>query len=300
MNDGLVNGDDHIRGTKLALKNSFPQIAGAVTASHTDLSTVGSWVTGGAPLLSGAGTYFNVNPTDGFRNTVAGDIDVVLAGTIAATFQRTAGVNFFKVSGGIQATAEIKGPGVCPPGSTVIWWDDTLPEDGLWAWANGQVITDAATRCPILLARWGSRFGGNGVTSMGLPNLQEVVPVGKSGMGGGLVPGVLSSIAGALKTALHALIGADAVTLTTGHLPNLESSGTNLISLSGSTSNVVYGYSGTSDQYGPYNGSAVTAYGPVPVNVSGSVNITTRFNGGGNAHNNVQPSRTVNWIVRLG
>lgn len=301
INDALADGDDHIRGIKLVLKNSFPQIAGAVTASHTDLSTVGSWASTGAPKLRGSGTYFDTNPTDGFRNTLAGDVDVVLQDNIAATFQRTGGVNFFKVSGAIQATGEIKGPGVPKPGSTMIWWDDVLPDDGLWAWANGQIITDAATRCPILLARWGNRFGGNGTTTMGLPNMQEVVAVGKSGMGGATAPGYLQSFAQATKATLHTKFGADAETLGATHLPSITSTGSNLIQVSGSTTTpVLTDYSNTADQAGPYRGSALNSANFVGVTASGYNNITVQSSGGGNAHNNVQPSRVVNWIVRLG
>lgn len=43
--DFLTEGDDHIKGIKVALKNSFPSISGAVTATHTELSLL-SGVTG--------------------------------------------------------------------------------------------------------------------------------------------------------------------------------------------------------------------------------------------------------------
>jgi hypothetical protein len=38
--DGVSAGDDHIRLVKLTLVNSFPAVAGAVTASHTELNYV--------------------------------------------------------------------------------------------------------------------------------------------------------------------------------------------------------------------------------------------------------------------
>lgn len=41
--DGLVEGDNHLRGIKLAVKQSFPNVTGAVTSTHTQLSN---------PLLS--------------------------------------------------------------------------------------------------------------------------------------------------------------------------------------------------------------------------------------------------------
>lgn len=39
--DPLPEGDNHLRGIKTALKNSFPNVSGAVTADHASLSTVG-------------------------------------------------------------------------------------------------------------------------------------------------------------------------------------------------------------------------------------------------------------------
>lgn len=37
-NDAKSGGDDHIRGIKTVLKNTFPNVSGAVTANHTELS----------------------------------------------------------------------------------------------------------------------------------------------------------------------------------------------------------------------------------------------------------------------
>jgi len=38
--DNKTEGDDHIRGLKTALLNSFPAVAGAVTPTHTELNYV--------------------------------------------------------------------------------------------------------------------------------------------------------------------------------------------------------------------------------------------------------------------
>jgi microcystin-dependent protein len=73
-------------------------------------------------------------------------------------------------------------PSLIPLGGTVIWWDDVLPSSN-WAWANGQTIA-VATVSSVLLARWGNRFGGDGVTTMGLPDMRATVPVGRPTMGG--------------------------------------------------------------------------------------------------------------------
>ena len=40
VSDGIVNGDDHMRGIKFALKNTFPNITGSVIASQADLNSL--------------------------------------------------------------------------------------------------------------------------------------------------------------------------------------------------------------------------------------------------------------------
>ncbi|MET4390858.1 microcystin-dependent protein [Bradyrhizobium sp. F1.4.3] len=299
VSDGLVNGDDHMRGIKLTLKNTFPNITGAVTATQADLNSLATGVT----KLKGAGTYFDTNTTDGLRNTIAGDIDVVLQGNIAATFQLAGGVNFFKVSGSIQATGELKGPGMAPIGSAIVWHSDTLPptDEGMWVWCNGATYNKADFPTAYM------RLGGTNGTTFTVPNYQEVVLVGKSGMGGAAAPGLLASIASNLKGVLNGVFGSDTVTLTASQIPTITSNGsmtgTASGSISGSASNVIlggtaggggvggggnFGLAGSASVSGSFSGSA---------SVSGSVSST---NTGGQAHSNVQPSRVVNWIIRLG
>jgi len=302
ISDGVVQGDDHLRGIKLALKNTFPNITGAITATQGDLNAVA----GGASVLADAGAMFKTNATDGFKNPLAGDIDVVLQGTVAATFQRTGGANFFKWKGVIQADGEIKGPGITPIGAAVMWFDDTLPSDGMWAWANGQVIANANTVAPVLLARWGARFGGNGLTTMGLPNMQEVVPVGKSGMGGAAAPGLLTSIASGVKDVMHALFGADTRVIARSDLPNVAptfagTAGT--VNVSGTvnaytaTNTFNTGTAPNPCNYGSNGSVAFSASGSFTP--SGSVGS---INGGVTQTSTslMQPSRAVGWIIRLG
>jgi microcystin-dependent protein len=312
VSDGVVQGDDHIRGIKLALKNTFPNVTGAVTGTQADLNTVAGWAKGGAAVLKGAGAFFDTNTTDGFKNTLAGDIDVVLQGNIAATFQRTGGAdaggkNFFKVFGGIEATGEIKGPGITPIGGTLIWWDDVLPTDGLWTWANGDIITNAATVCPILLARWKNRYGGDGITSMGLPNMQELVPVGKSNMGGKSPPqSFLPSIATAIKQLLYATFGEDYHALSQTEMPAhfhtasiYDPGHSHSCTTNTSSGNGVTGGGGFALNVNTT--STNTGQSGTGVRINSSNGIDNTYSTGGNAaHNNMQPSRFVNWIIRLG
>ena len=317
--DGLNQSDAHARLIKAVLKTTLPNITGAVTATQTQLNAAAGWTTAGANLLAHGGTFFDngagAASTDGFLNTLAGDIDVQLQGNLAATFQRTGGANFFKVNGSIQttgaitATGLISGPGVTPIGGTIIWWDDTLPADGMWTWANGQVIASANTVCPILLARWGNKFGGNGTTTMGVPDLRETVPIGKNTMGGAAARGNYASPY--TPTTLNAVVGEAAHVLTTGELASHYHSAaiydpTHVHGVTGGvyggTTTIARAQSTVADAFSPLGTAAVAiAAAATGVRVNSSNGLDTTYSAGsGTAHNNQQLSTVCNWIIRLG
>ena len=52
--DELVGGDDHIRGIKASLKSTFPNVAGAVTASHTTMNALAAFLVNGVLRGNGA------------------------------------------------------------------------------------------------------------------------------------------------------------------------------------------------------------------------------------------------------
>jgi len=72
--DNISQGDDHIRLVKATIKATFPNIAGAVTTTHTELSTLGSTGTptfGGATLESTSATASAGPVLDLFRNSAS-------------------------------------------------------------------------------------------------------------------------------------------------------------------------------------------------------------------------------------
>jgi len=62
-----------------------------------------------------------------------------------------------------------------------------------WAFCNGQLLSIAQNTA--LFSLLGTTYGGNGVTTFGLPNLQGRVPIGM-GNGAGLSPYVLGQVGG--------------------------------------------------------------------------------------------------------
>lgn len=74
-----------------------------------------------------------------------------------------------------------------------------------WAFCNGQLL--AISSNSALFSLLGTNYGGDGVTTFALPNLQSRSPVG-TGTGGGLTHIALGQVA-----------GTENVSLTTGQLP---------------------------------------------------------------------------------
>jgi hypothetical protein len=292
----MNNADDHMRLTKAAIKNTFPNITGAVSASHTDLNML----VGGVNKLNDAGVFFNTSG-DGFKNSLAGDIDVWIGGQIGATFQRTGGVNFFKISGQVEATT-LKGAGMAPIGCVLIWPSDTLPpaDEGTWVWCNGAAYSRTT------YATYYSRMGGAiDANTFAVPNYQEVALVGKSGMGGATSPGLLASIASGVKGVLNQVFGSDTKTLARSDLPNVAPTFSGIagtVNVSGSFgAPAIQNTFQTGTQGNPCVYAVNTTY-----NFSASGTFTPQgtvqsLNGGvtQTAIGIAQPSKTTNFITRL-
>lgn len=195
-------------------------------------------------------------------------------------------------------------PSTIPLGGTLIWWDDVLPTGGAYTWCNGQVIS-ASTVSPVLLARWGNRFGGDGVTTMGLPDLRETVPLGKNGMGGTTDRALLTFLGGAVNTVMN-LVGLGQNTLGIGNLPPITSSAVNNISVTVGGGGTIPVNSGTISNapQGSVGNNVPTAASPWAgvTTLSGSTNNNITVNSSGTTStpvNNVQPSTVCNYVVRI-
>ncbi len=137
-------------------------------------------------------------------------------------------------------------------------WFTDTPPQG-WLLCQGQAVS--RTTYAALFAQLGTTWGaGDGTTTFNLPDMRGVVPVGKSS------DVEFNELAKRYGTKTH--------TLTTAEMPSHRHS-------SPGTYNV-----------GP--GAGATAMVVNTVAAPGNSNLT----GGGDPHNNVQPSVTVNWIIR--
>jgi microcystin-dependent protein len=143
-----------------------------------------------------------------------------------------------------------------------------------WAFANGQLLP--INQNQPLFALYGTTFGGNGQTTFGLPDMRGKVPIHS---GAGFIQGQTG--------------GETAHTLSVNEMPQ----------------HIHYGIADTTVAPDPAGTSPAPnkrlartqpgdLYGPasalIPMN-TGAISNT----GGSQAHNNMQPYLTLNWIVAL-
>jgi microcystin-dependent protein len=153
-----------------------------------------------------------------------------------------------------------------------------------WAFCNGQILP--ITQNQPLYALIGNAYGGDGVTTFGLPELRGRVPMhvdprkeyaGDRGIKRGLEAVALTT--DTLGTHSHPMFAAN----EPGDAGRVEKGGDRMVSL-------------TMTEGVPK--APVSVYGP-PTNLTSMASGTTTPTGGGEVHNNVQPSQVVNFCIAL-
>jgi len=143
-----------------------------------------------------------------------------------------------------------------------------------WALCNGQLLP--IQQYTALFSLLGTQYGGDGIRTFGLPNLQSRVPVGM-----GTAPDGTYSIG--------MLAGVENVTLVQQQMPSHAhlASGTTTAGTGKNPTNALYGNTGSQSIYG-VPGSQV---------VLNSLTLGTI--GSGQPHENRQPYLTINYCIAL-
>jgi microcystin-dependent protein len=310
--DGLSQADSHMRLIKTVLKNTFPNFTDVALAStQAELDAAVAATTGAAALAFAPGTEAlpglapQGDPDTGFFKAAEDQIGVSLGGSQVMLLAGGALVTTLGIGAPAVASSGAFSGGtgqLVPIGAVLEWYDNFLPPEGGYCWANGQIIQNANVVAPVLLARWGNRFGGNGTTTMGVPNRCEVTGVGTAGMGGTAGRGLLNfpgfNVVGTVfGEQNHELVVAEMPSHfhtagifdpghTHGHNANAESQG---------------GGPGPEGNVNPPVAAATINPNVTGVRVNSANGLDTTNSAGGNAvHNNMQPSQMVNYILRLG
>jgi microcystin-dependent protein len=170
---------------------------------------------------------------------------------------------------------------------------NTPPPTG-WLLCDGLPISSATY--PALFQVIGTRFGGD-AANFDLPDLRGRVIAGKDDMGG-MAAGRLSAASGMIGTDLGAAGGEETHLLSEGEMP----SHTHGVTDNGHS----HPPTGNGDFWGFHNGNGCGLVCSNPAQPQGSspttgvatANISIQAAGGGAAHNNVQPTIVLNYLIK--
>lgn len=320
--DGMVDGDNHIRLLKSTIKATFPAITGAVTPTHTELnfvdgvtSAIQTQLDAKQPLDTDLTTLASLTATtDNFVQSKAGvwasrtvaqvKTDLSLTGTnggdqnlfstIAVSGQSNivadatsdtltiiAGTGVTITTDATTDTLTITGAASVPSGSMMPYAGITEPSG--WLFAYGQAVS-RATYSSLFTALSTTYGVGDGSTTFNLPDLRGRVVAGQDDMGGTSANRLTGLSGGVDGDPLGSTGGAEAHTLASTELPAHNHP-------LGFT--MQYGSNGGGGSRGSNTFSSDGGF-------TNTINITTTSNstGGGDAHNNVQPTIILNYIIK--
>jgi microcystin-dependent protein len=150
-----------------------------------------------------------------------------------------------------------------------------------WAQCNGQIMSIAQNQA--LFALLGTTYGGNGVSTFGLPNLQSRVPMhyGTAPNGSTYVPGEIA--------------GTETVALNSNNLPSHYH---NFLGSSAAATAINPEAGSALAKTAVPSGTALNFYGPdatlQPLNSASIAPV-----GGNLPHNNIQPYLAINFCIAL-
>ena len=281
--DGLAQADDHLRLIKAALQNTFPNIAGTVQASNSELS-----------ILDGGSSATSTTLVDGDRMVINDDgtmLQVALSDLITYLTSNLA-VTSAMITDGTIATADIAdgaitaakmaSSAVTPAGIISPYAGTTAPTG--WLMCYGQLVS--RTIESDLFAAISDIYGtGDGSTTFNVPDLRGRVIAGQDDMGGSSANRLTGQLSGQMNgDTLGATGGAESVTLSTAQMPAHTHTGN--VDLR------------TNWERGSSNQSPVGTGNARYDNTGSSPDFTTASIGGGAAHNNLQPTLILNYIIK--
>lgn len=249
------------------------------TARSGDVLTVTRAQEGTSAKAFTAGDRVELRLTSGVLDSMSGDISGVRSDVTALQG------SISSLSSQLTALASL-----LPSGFGPLPWSLSTEPSG-WIFADGRVLTSATPYAALRAAYIADGFphGQDGSGNPKVPDMRGVVPAGRDNMGG-TAAGRLSG-----ATALSAFLGQENVTLTLAQIPSHNHGVTDpghahstYVRLGQSYSGLLYQAGGSADN--------ATYFATVGAATTG---ISIQNNGGGGAHSNVQPTRVLNYIIKV-
>ena len=301
--DAISAADDHLRLIKATLLATFPQLAGAVNATHTELNTVADGGTAAtATTLASAdrivvnddGTMVQVALSDLLTylnsfQTAAGALASINSGGNAVSIS---GISYPSADGSADTFLKTDGSGTLsfavPTGTFSMPAGMMFPYAGSSA-PTGYLICDGAavsrTTYASLFTAISTQYGtGDGSSTFNVPDLRGRTIAGK-GSGSTIASSLFDS---GNQDTLGALVGADDVVLSEAQLPSHTHSDGSYIAAGLKRT----GGGGTQGGLISVNdGETTTAFN---IDVTGTSGST----GSGSAHTNMQPTIILNYVIK--
>ncbi|WP_407122351.1 phage tail protein [Bradyrhizobium sp. STM 3561] len=218
-------------------------------------------------------------------------------GAVTTTKLADLNVTTAKVAEGAITLSKLEPSIAMPAGLGPLPWSGaTLPAG--WDWADGGVLL-SDTPYPALRARYvtdGFPFGQDGSGNPKKPDMRGRVPAGVDVMNGSAAGRLTAAVSG-FGDALGGTGGAQSVTLTSAQMPSHAHSVTDPGHAHSFNNNPVV--TGTNSIQTTSGNTYIVPGSPqtstIVANVTG---ISIQSTGGGGAHNNVQPTIVLNYIIK--
>ncbi len=182
-----------------------------------------------------------------------------------------------------------------PVGCGLDWWGSEANVPKGWLIAAGQTL--AINQYPRLAKMLGTTYGGDGVTTFGMPDMRGRVTVGKDNMGGSAANRVTSGGSGVDGATLGANGGAETVALITANLA-AHNHGITDPQHTHTVTNGTLQVRNTGAALSAATSKTVTWSSATVSLVANSTGISTNNNGSGTAHQNMPPAIVCNYIIR--
>ena len=278
--DGLAQADDHLRLIKSTVKATFPNVSGAITATHTEINAVADGDTAATATTLVDADRFVMNDDGTMKQVAITDVqtyvdanmtlrtDVVTTASIADDAVTTA-----KIPDAAITAAKLAVGAAFVAGMVMPYAGSSAPSG--WLLAYGQDVS--RTTYSDLFSAIGTTYGsGDGSTTFTLPDLRGRVVAGQDDMGGTSANRLTNQTGGLDGDTLGATGGSETNTLTLTNLP----SGITYID---NTATIDY-----VDNYANFN------YKPLTYNLT----TNKRLSGSDTPHNVVQPTIVLNYIIK--
>ena len=274
--DGLAQADDHLRLIKSTIKATFPSITGAVDATHTEINTVADGGTAATATTLADADRLVVNDDGTMVQVALTDLKTYLTSNLSIT---SAMITDGTIQSGDIGDGEVTAAklasdvSLLPAGLVAPYAGSTAPTGYLLCYGQNVSRTTYAALFTAIGTTYGS---GDGSTTFTLPDLRGRVVAGQDDMGGTSANRLTSPIDG---DTLGAAGGAESVTLSENEMPSHK-------------------HTTTTPHVHIYGANGVGKWSVENTVQGGSISVDSDYTGGGAAHNNLQPTIVLNYIIK--